>query len=419
VAVERVAVIGGGVTGALCAARLAQRGFDVVLLEKAAAGNGSSSRSMAGIRAQFGARESVVAMLFSKWWYVHFHELLCTPDDRRQPVIKQNGYLFLYDDPDAAGHWRQAQTTASMQRTLGVDVELLTPVEVAQHWPHLETSRLIGATWCPSDGFLFPVVIYGEGIRRAQELGTRIMQWTEVTGARQRSGRMTSLETTRGPLEVDWVINCTNAWAPRTSRVLGGMALRVEPVKRFLYHLRVPQNLLVDHWPMTIYGMGRTLGAHTRPEGQHLIMAGMSHTPAEPDFQDEDQDRVPAQFDHRHGVDNFGYRLLADIEPYAPSVIDEAEVFATTCGYYGMTPDAVPLIGYDSEISNLVHAAGFSGHGIMHAPVSALLVEALLSGDVVDQTVRLPPPFQSQTLELSAFAPGRDFAARAAETAVL
>ena len=47
-----VAIIGGGVSGALCAARLAQRGFSVTLLEKAAIGNGSSSRSMAGIRAR-------------------------------------------------------------------------------------------------------------------------------------------------------------------------------------------------------------------------------------------------------------------------------------------------------------------------------------------------------------------------------
>src|SRR5690348_16040845 len=98
-AAERVAIIGGSVTGALTAARLAQRGFDVVLLEKAGIGNGSSSRSMAGIRAQFGVEETVIGMLFSEWWYVHFHELLHTPLALQQPVIKQNGYLFLYDHP--------------------------------------------------------------------------------------------------------------------------------------------------------------------------------------------------------------------------------------------------------------------------------------------------------------------------------
>lgn len=422
---ERVAIIGGGVTGALSAARLAERGVDVVLLEKAAIGNGSSSRSMAGIRAQFGTRETVTGMQFSKWWYVHFHELLCTPENARQPVIKQNGYLFLFDDPsvedaaaDAANRWSTAQKTADMQRGLGVDVELLTPAELANRWPRLATHRLAGATWCATDGFLFPVVIYGDGIRRAEELGARVLQSTEVVGARQRSGRITSVQTSRGPLEVDWVVNCSNAWAPRVSATVGGMSLPVQPVKRFLYHMRVSADLRVEHWPMTIYGMGRPLGAHTRPDGLHLIMAGMSHTPPEPDFEDADQDRVPAEFDHRHGINNFGFQLLADIEPYAPSVAANADLFATTCGYYAMTPDAVPLIGYDANVSNLIHAVGFSGHGVMHAPVSALLVEALVGGDAPDGQVRLPPPFESHTLELTAFAPGRDFT-RSAETAVL
>jgi glycine/D-amino acid oxidase-like deaminating enzyme len=120
---ERVAIVGGGVSGALSAARLAERGFDVTLLEKAAIGNGSSSRSMAGIRAQFGVAETVIGMLFSEWWYAHFHEMLDTPPEHQQPAIRQNGYLFLYDHPDApdaapdaAANWAHTQRQAAMQQ---------------------------------------------------------------------------------------------------------------------------------------------------------------------------------------------------------------------------------------------------------------------------------------------------------------
>jgi glycine/D-amino acid oxidase-like deaminating enzyme len=170
---------------------------------------------------------------------------------------------------------------------------------------------------------------------------------------------------------------------------------------------------------MTIYGMGRPLGAHTRPDGQHLTLAGTSHTPPEPAFEDEDQDRVPAPFDHRSGIDNFGFQLLADVALYAPSLVESGGLTATTCGYYGMTPDGVPLIGFDSGVANLVHAAGFSGHGIMHAPVSALLVEALVAGDAVDGRVQLPAPFEDHSLDLAAFDPARDFTRSRAETTVL
>src|SRR6516164_8483 len=128
---DHVVLIGGGSTNALTAVRLAERGFRVTILEKAKIGNGSSSRSAAGIRAQFSVEETVVGMQYSEWWYTQFHEILQTPGERRQPVIQQNGYLFLYEDPEqaapawqpglrasAAAAWERAQRYATMQRQL-------------------------------------------------------------------------------------------------------------------------------------------------------------------------------------------------------------------------------------------------------------------------------------------------------------
>src|SRR5256885_9840985 len=130
---EHVVIIGGGATSALIAVRLAERGFHVTILEKAKIGNGSSSRSAAGIRAQFSVEETVVGMQYSEWWYTQFHQILQTPSERRQPVIQQNGYLFLYEDsehaapawkPDlrsaVAQSWQQAQTNVAMQRKVGL-----------------------------------------------------------------------------------------------------------------------------------------------------------------------------------------------------------------------------------------------------------------------------------------------------------
>src|SRR5215813_8508509 len=140
---ERVVLIGGGATSALSAIRLAERGFAVTVLEKAALGNGSSSRSNAGIRAQFGVEATAIGMMYSEDWYTRFHDLLETPSERRQPVIRQNGYLFLYEDPaqasppwqpwlraSAATVWQRAQHHAAMQQRIGLPVELLEPAEV-------------------------------------------------------------------------------------------------------------------------------------------------------------------------------------------------------------------------------------------------------------------------------------------------
>ena len=104
---------------------------------------------------------------------------------------------------------------------------------------------------------------------------------------------------------------------------------------------------------------------------------------------------------------------------FSPLLAESGGLVATTSGFYGTTPDANPLIGFDSNLDNLVHAVGFSGHGLMHAPITALLVEALLTGDAEGGKVRLPAPFAEQTLNLSAFDPARTFSESDKEHMVL
>jgi FAD-dependent oxidoreductase domain-containing protein 1 len=429
-----VIIIGGGSSAALSAVRLAEHGFQVTVLEKARRGNGSSSRSAAGIRAQFGVEETVIGMRYSEWWYAHFHDHLQTPSEQRQhPVMRQNGYLFLYEDPAqvkqpdarqvAAQVWHQAQEDAAMQQRLGLPVEVLAPTQVQERWPHLDTDLLIGATWCAEDGFLIPDMIYGEGFRRAQELGVIIHEQTEVLGAAVRGERIVALQTSAGEFAADWIVNATNAWAPRVSQRLQGMPLAILPQKRYLYFWQPTQPIMgPERWlqlPMTIYGRGIGRGAHSRPEGELLLLAGARETPPEPDFIDADQDAIRPGFSHREGVENFGYHILEQVATFAPRLVDAGGLVATTSGFYGMTPDGNPLIGFDARLSNLLHAAGFSGHGLMHAPITAVLVTALITGTISNGLVQLPPPFEAYSISLAAFDPGRDFSHSHKEAHVL
>jgi glycine/D-amino acid oxidase-like deaminating enzyme len=433
---EHVVIIGGGATGALVAVALAEHGLRVTVLEKAKIGNGSSSRSAAGIRAQFSTEETVVGMQYSEWWYTQFHEILKTPPDSRQPVMQQNGYLFLFEDAEqtapawkpgmrsaVANAWKQAQANVVMQQRVGLPVEILTPQAVHERWPHIEPDRLVGATWCPTDGFLYPQMIYMEGFRRAQELGAQLLQDTEVIGATIRGGRIVALETTKGLVEADWFVNATNAWAPRLSRCIGGMPLPISPLKRYHYFLK-PASPIMNreawlHLPMTIYSMGVGRGAHSRPENELLMLAWAHETLPEPDFSDADQDRIDPPFRHDNGIDNYGYAILAQVEEFSPLLANSGGLIATSCGFYGTTPDALPLIGFDTQQQNLLHVCGFSGHGLMHAPISALLVTALLTGNTGQGRVRLPPPFTHATIDLTAFSPGRIFDRSHKETLVL
>ncbi len=375
-------------------------------------------------------------MQYSEWWYSHFHDLLrSSPDVRQQPVMRQNGYLFLYEAPEAipawrpriqhelAQTWQHAQTAARMQQSLGLPVEILTPQNVQKRWPFLKADRLTGATWCPTDGFLIPHMIYSEGFRRARELNVQVQQHTEVIGYIAGANRINALVTNKGKVEADWFINATNIWAARLSPLIGAMPLPVSPLKRYLYFLKPSQPVMdAAAWhqlPMTIYGVGSHRGAHSRPEHDLFMLAWGHETAPETHFSDADQDRIDPPFRHDNGIDNYGYAILEQVEEFSPLLANSGGLVATTTGFYGTTPDANPLIGRDAQQQNLLHAVGFSGHGLMHAPVTALIVEALLTGEVEQGHVRIPKPFDHAQIDINTFDPGRAFERSHRETLVL
>jgi sarcosine oxidase subunit beta len=63
-----------------------------------------------------------------------------------------------------------------------------------------------------------------------------------------------------------------------------------------------------------------------------------------------------------------------------PAFADLRIVGSWSC-YYEMTPDDHPVVGAVPGVAGLYIAAGFSGHGFMHAPATAqLVVEEMLDG---------------------------------------
>jgi sarcosine oxidase subunit beta len=63
-----------------------------------------------------------------------------------------------------------------------------------------------------------------------------------------------------------------------------------------------------------------------------------------------------------------------------PAFADLRIVSSWSC-YYEMTPDDHPVVGRVPGVDGLYVAAGFSGHGFMHAPATAqLMVEEMLDG---------------------------------------
>ena len=364
-------IVGAGITGALTAHRLARAGWRVTVLEARHVGAGSSSRTAAGIRQQFSTPETVVGMRYSVQTYLRFREEV---GGETVPIV-QNGYLFLQGTEE---EWAFAQRRVAVQRRAGLaEVEALPVEALVERFPWVDRHAVLGGTWCPTDGFLRPETVYNEAIAAARRLGVEVVQQAPVTGARHAGGRLVEVLTPRGAFAADLFVDATNAWSPRLGALLGGVALPIAPRKRYLWMCERGGSLSAAElaaMPLTI----APSGAYCRPENGESMLMGWAHdAPDEPGFTDEDQDRIEPAFWHRGGTETAGYETWASLAEVIPALGEFAGLTATTCGYYGVTPDHNPFLGYDPQVPNLLRLAGFSGHGAMFGPFTALIAEAL------------------------------------------
>jgi sarcosine oxidase subunit beta len=179
-AVERseVVIIGAGIVGASIAYHLAARGCrDVLLLERAdRAVTGSSARSVAGVRHQFANEVNIRLSQYSIERLARF-----TEEIGGHAELKQVGYLLLVSDPDL---WADYQRNVALQNTLGVRSRLLSPSDVTDLVPGTRIDDLLGATYCPDDGYCDPNGVATGYLARARELGVRLQLFVAIFIAR-------------------------------------------------------------------------------------------------------------------------------------------------------------------------------------------------------------------------------------------
>jgi sarcosine oxidase subunit beta len=370
-----VVIVGAGIVGASVAYHLARRGVtNVTVVEKEPTEvTGSTARSAAGVRHQFSSPTNVQLSLYSIERLKHFHEEVGGHSD-----LRQVGYLFLVN---SAHDWQIYQQNVAMQRSLGARVELLSPAEVQRFVPGTVTDDLLGATFGPDDGYCDPHGIAIGYLRAAQALGVRLLRNAGVEAIELSGGRISGVRTAAGAIACETVINCAGAWSGQVA-ALAGLEVPIRPYRRCVY-VTTPFDGIPNPMPLTI-DVGS--GFYMRHEGRSLLL-GRSNT-AEPS-----STRLTVDWDWLDQVLDAG---LARFPLLENAGLAEQQCWA---GLYEITPDGNPILGRDPLLPGFLHAGGFSGHGVMHAPATGLLLaEELIDGRA--RTIDLDP------LRITRFAAG-------------
>jgi len=366
-----VVIIGGGIMGASIAWHLTEAGcHDVLIVEREShQGKGSTGKSMGGVRAQFATAPNIQMSLYSIPFYAAFEERLGLPSEYRG-----QGYLFV---ATKQAHLDYLGTNQRLQKSLGLQqVRMLARDEIVAMVPQLRSDDILGGSFCPTDGFVDPYSVMVGFTTRACEQGAKLWRSTEVTGITVTGGKVSSVETSRGPVSAPTVVNAAGPWAAQVA-ALAGIDLPVEPLRRQLIPTE-PFDGVSHAIPMVI---DMTNGFHFRPESLGFLLAwnDPEETPGyktdfEPSF-----------------IEKVLIRAADRVPCFENLAVNPKRAWA---GLYEMSPDHHAIIGQTTEVPGFFCANGFSGHGVMHAPATGRIVADLILHDkteVVSEVEALGP----------------------------
>lgn len=343
----KVVVIGGGVVGCSCLYHLARAGItDALLIERDELTSGSTWHA-AGNLPTFSTSWSILKL--QKYSAALYRELAQSSENPINYHI--TGSVRLAHGRDRMDEFRHVQ---SMAKANGLEYEILSPAEIKQRYPFIETHDLLGALWDPLDGDIDPSQQTQALGRAARALGARVRRHTRVTALAQRPGGEWLVSTDKGDVVAEIVVNAAGYRAGEIMAMVGRHLPIAVMSHQYLVTEDVPElrgraerlPLLRD--PDTSY--------YLRQEREGFIL-GPYEWKATPMW----LDGMPDDFANQLWNDDFG-RLEAYIEDAMARVpvLGRAGIKRGVNGPIPYSPDGNPYIGPEPGLRNFFHCNTFS-----------------------------------------------------------
>ncbi len=338
-------------------------GLRVVVVERDPTyAQASTTLSVGGIRQQFSTPENILLSAFSARFLRRAPELLTVEGEAPDLGFTEAGYLFLA----TAKGLSVLERNHALQKALGAEVVLLTPAQLKDRFPWLETQDLAaGSLGLRGEGWLDPYSLLQALKRKARALGV-VYLTDEVVAVHTAEGRVLGVTLARqGRMATGTVVNAAGPRAALVAAMAGIGDLPVRPRKRMVYRIRCRDPL--PGCPLVV----DPSGVYFRPEGDGFL-CGVSPPPH----------RDPDTFDL--GVDEslFYEKVWPSLARRVPA-FQAVKLMSSWAGLYEFnTLDQNGILGPCPQLPNFFLAAGFSGHGLQQAPAVGLAVaEGILFGE--------------------------------------
>ena len=359
----RAVVVGGGVGGCSILYWLARLGWDdVVLVERADLTSGSTFHS-AGLVGQLRSSLALTRMMMNS---VDLYRTL-EAEVGLETGWREVGSLRLASSPERL---EEITRQAGWAKTFGLPLEIVSAEEAQRLFPPMSKDGVLGAAYLPSDGYIDPSQLtfaLAEGARRR---GAEIYTNARVMGIAVERGGVTSVETDKGRIETEIVIDAGGMFAKEIG-ALAGVNVPIIPMAHE-YLVLEPSGLPTDMPTMR----DPSLLVYFRPESGGLIMGGYERHCAPWSL-----DGIPPDFNGK---------LLEEDWPRFEELMENAIVRVPTLADMGVvklingpeafTPDGEFILG-PSDVRGFWVAAGFCAHGLAGAGgMGQLVAEWIVEG---------------------------------------
>ena len=371
----RAVVIGGGVGGASVLYWLARLGWeDVLLVDRADLTSGSTFHS-AGLVGQLRGSLSLTRMMMNSvdlyrtladevgletGWHEVGSLRLASSEERMEELARQAGWA----------------------KTFGLPLELISAEDAQKLFPPMSTEGVLGAAYLPTDGYIDPSQLTFALAEGARKRGAEIATNTRVTGIRVERGRVLGVETDKGDVEAEVVLNAGGMFAGEIGR-LAGVNVPVIPMAHE-YLVTKPSGVPLDVPTMR----DPSLLVYFRGESGGLVMGGYERNPAPWGL-----DGIPPDFNGQLLTEDWERfeELMTNAVARVPE-LEDAEVVKLVNGPEAFTPDGEFILG-ESDVRGFWVAAGFCAHGLAGAGgmgrlVAEWIVEGVPSLDVWEMDSR-------------------------------
>lgn len=362
-------IVGAGIVGCAAAYMLADRGLQVVVVEKGDVGGAVSGASLACIGTHMIDRDELPLLTRSCELWRNLEQTLGVSIEYNP--CGQLRFIASEDDLPIAQSWVEEECAH------GLAVELIDGAGVRELVPALKAD-IVGATWSSNDATVNPFLSCRALIAAAQERGAQVLTHTEVNGIDVRDHAVQAVRAGSEQIATRLVVNAGGPWARHIAQ-MAGVDVPIRP--------RKAQCLATESVPSMIpcvvgacESAGGVEAGYTQiqqaPTGQVLF-----NTVLGGGLRAEGQQDVESFLDHKFMMDSIHTLLWLFPD------LRHVNLLRSWVRYEAVTPDDRFLIGTLPGVAGLLMAAGDAGTGFVRAPIIGRLIAELAGGETPSHAI--------------------------------